>query len=87
MNEPVRVKRTSVASDLERPKSPTFTRPSASRKQFDGFTSRWITPSRWASIRPSITSRIFETASSTGSAPSWSTIPCKVSPVISSMTM
>jgi hypothetical protein len=44
MNAPVRVNVESVTSDFDSPKSPTFTRPLLSMKQFDGFTSRWITP-------------------------------------------
>ena len=40
------------ASDLDRPKSPTLTRPSASRKQLDGFTSRWMTPSAVGLAQP-----------------------------------
>ena len=52
MKEPVRVSPASSSSDLESPKSPTLTRPSASRKQFDGFTSRWITPWMCSLLQP-----------------------------------
>ena len=87
-NAPVRVRSASEpSSDFDRPKSPTLTRPSASRKQFDGLTSRWITPSLCASWSPSITSRILRTASPCGSGPSRSTRSLSVWPGISSMTM
>ena len=55
---PVSVRWASPPSDLDRPKSPILTRPSACRKQLDGLTSRWMTPSRCASSRPSMTSRM-----------------------------
>ncbi len=87
MNVPVRVSASEATSDLDRPKSPILTRPSASRKQLDGFTSRWTTPSRWASRSPSMTSEIFDMAFSMGIGPSRSTRSCRVVPGMSSMTM
>ena len=52
-----------------------------------GFTSRWMTPSRWASASPSMTSRMRTIASAGGRAPVWSTTSLSVRPGISSMTM
>ena len=49
--------------EMDRPKSPTFTAPSASMKQFDGLMSRWRMPAAWAASRPPMTWSMAATAS------------------------
>ena len=45
---------TRMVVEMESPKSPIFTVPSASRKQFEGLMSRWRMPMRWAASRPAM---------------------------------
>lgn len=56
-------------TDLAMPKSMIRAFPSLSIMMFWGFRSRWTTPTRWASSRPSHTYRAMLTALPTGSAP------------------
>ena len=59
-----------VSVEMERPKSPTLTAPSASTKQFDGLMSRWRIPAACAASRPPMMSRTADTAAAAGSGPS-----------------
>ena len=51
------------------PKSVTFTVPLASRRMLPGFTSRWITPLRWANPRAAAAAAPMSAARSAGMAP------------------
>jgi hypothetical protein len=66
---PGRGERRAPVSRWDRPKSPTFTAPSASMKQFDGLMSRCSTPAACAASSPPMMSITAATASSGGTGP------------------
>ena len=76
-----------ASTGIDRPKSPTFTVPSGSTKQFDGFTSRWRMPQASAASRPATTCRIASTAAGGAIGPSRSTTSFSVPPATSSIAM
>ena len=55
MTAPVWVRLSSVLTARAIPKSVTLTSPSGVMRTLPGFTSRWITPWRWAKARAAAT--------------------------------
>ncbi len=70
---------------LARPKSATLIRPSSAIRTFSGFTSRWISPARWADASAESTGSISASAREGGIGLSLVMVSRRVCPVISSM--
>ena len=83
----VRSLKSSLASgggDCARPKSSTFTRPSASTMMLRGLRSRWTMPRRCAALTASATGTAIRMSSAKGS-PSAGIVSARVRPETSSM--
>ena len=69
------------------PKSPSFVSPPSPRSRFAGFTSRWMTPERWAAASAEAACTSTSVASSGAILPSRSTMASADRPATYSMAM